>query len=92
MNNASLSELSVDFVLSESAVNKIFWKVAMHQYKNNLNIPRLIYNGAPVNEQVNRLLSESSTSTPPLIQTIFRNFEDPVGQSRIPVVLLLDAT
>ena len=92
LNNASTRELTVDFILSERAVRKIFWNVAMHQYKNNINVPRLIFNGNTVDSQVNHLLSNSFDATPPLIRNIFRYFEDPSGRSRLPVVLLLDAT
>ena len=92
LNNASVSELAVDFVLQKNAVMKIFWNVAMHQYKNNSNIPRLVYNGATVAAQINILLTESFSSTPLLIQHIFRFFVDPAGLGRLPVLLLLDAT
>ena len=92
LNNASDSELAVDFVVTRITVHNIFWNVAMHQYKNNSNIPRIVFNGATVDGQVNLMLTESFSSTPPLIQNIFRFFPDPSGRGRLPVILLLDAT
>ena len=92
LNNESFSSLAVDFVLKKKYCRKIFWKVLMGQYKTNMNVPRLLFNNATVDDQVNRLLTESFNSTPPLIQNIFRHFIDPSGRGRIPVVLLLDAT
>ena len=53
LNNVSFRALSVDFVLPASNVRRIF------QYQNNLNVPRLIFNGLTVDEQVSRLLTES---------------------------------
>ena len=92
LNDVSFSSLSVDFVLPKHSVRRIFWNILMFQYQNNLNVPRLVYNHSTVDEQVNRLLTESLSSTPPLVQNIFRHFCDPSGRGRIPVVLLLDAT
>ena len=92
LNNASFWSITVDFVIKQSSAIAIFWRILMHQYQHNINVPRLMYNNAAVAEQVNKLLTESFRSTPPLIQNIFRHFEDPAGRGRIPVVLLLDAT
>ena len=64
----------------------------MHQYQNNSNIPRILFNGATVDGQVDFLLRQSFTTTPPLIQHIFRFFQDPTGRGRLAVLLLLDAT
>ena len=92
LNNVSVAELAVDFVLTKRSVRKVFWNVAMHQYNFNSNIPRLVFSGVTVDAQVNLLLSESFSSTPALIQNIFRFFVDPSGRGRLPVLLLLDAT
>ena len=92
LNNTSFSSLAVDFVVTVRTAKKIFWSVGMHQYQHNSNIPRIVFNGATVEGQVNHLLTESFNSTPPLIQNIFRFFRDPSGRGRLPVLLLLDAT
>ena len=83
LNNESFSSLAVDFVLPKKEVRRIFWKVLMHQYQHNINVPRLMFNHSTVDDQVNRLLTESFISTPPLIQNIFRHFVDLSGRGRI---------
>ena len=91
LNNASFSSLAVDFVLQRKEARTIFWKMLLNQWKNNINVPRLLFHLSTVDDQVNRLLTESFNSTPPLILNIFKHFIDPSGRARIPV-LLLDST
>lgn len=92
LNNASFASLAVDFVITPCAAKKIFMNVLLHQYQNNVNIPRILFDSCTVDDQIEHLYRESSESTPPLIHHIYRHFVDPSGRDRIPVILLLDAT
>ena len=69
-----------------------FFQQLLHQFKSNCNIPCIIYNGDVNISEVDKLLNTAHRRTPIYYKVLLKDFEDPAGLNRSPVVLNIDGT
>ena len=92
-HNDSFYKISALFGLkSHNDASNVFYRQLTHQYLTNCNIPAIIANGAANNAEVDKLLRTAYERTPMFFKRLMRDFEDPSGRNRTPVVLNIDGT
>ena len=92
-HSSSFATISSIFGLSHpQIVSDVFYRQLFHQYKNNCNIPAIIYNEEINQLEVDKLLTDAYLRTPLFYKTLVKDFEDPSGMNRAPVVLNIDGT
>ena len=78
---------------SKDTVYNIFYRQTMHFFKKNNNIPIIIDSSGQVNEQeLDKLYQTAYRNTPLYFKSLVRNFLDPAGLNRTPVIINVDAT
>ena len=71
---------------------RIFYQQTVHQFLTNCNIPSLVHNNISDEAQVEQLLNDAYLRTPLYFKNLVKDFKDPSGRDRIPVILNIDGT
>ena len=83
------SLFNVDVV---TAIN-VFLRILFHQFLHNNNIPNILdINGQLVPSERDKLLTTAYNNTPTYFKEMVKDFKDPDGRGRTPVILNTDAT
>ena len=91
--NDSFYKLSAFFALkTHKDASNVFWRQLTHQYLTNSNIPRIIHNGSPNLPELDKLYEGAYQRTPLFFKRLVRDFLDPSGRNRHPLVLNIDGT
>ena len=92
--NHSFDQLSSLFTLgSHVTAKRIFERILLNHFKNNINIRTLVdSNGNANDDEIDAMLDEAYTNMPVKTKELLRYFVDPSGQNRIGVMLNFDAT
>ena len=92
-HNPSFHQIRVLFGLSSSNLaSRTFYFQLIHQFLNNCNIPMVIYINDVNEEEVEKLLRSAYIRTPLYFKNLVKDFEDPSGRCRTPVILNIDGT
>ena len=89
--NISLDDLAVNFAINKKLVLNVIEKFLYSEYMTSSSIP-LLFNPENVEQDISRMLVYLRNETPPLLQGIISEFQDPTGRGRQCVVALIDAT
>ena len=89
----SFNKISAVFGLkSPQHAADMFYRHLVHQYRTNCNIPAIIADALPNYLEVDKLFRTAYTRTPPYFKRLVRDFEDPSGRDRTPLILNIDGT
>ena len=92
-HNDSFYQIATLFGLkSHQDASNVFYRQLTHQYLTNCNIPAIIANGNPNQEEVDKLLENAYFRTPLFFKGLMKDFHDPSGMNRTPVILNIDGT
>ena len=92
-HNLSFRHIAVLFGLKHSQVaQNVFYRQLAHQYLTNCNIPAIIANNRPNEVELNKLYEKAHRRTPTYFRILVKDFEDPAGLNRTPVILNIDGT
>ena len=92
-HNLSFRHIGTLFGLtSQKVARDIFERQLVHQYLTNCNIPAIISNGQPNQPEIDKLLREALFRTPLFFRVLVKDFVDPTGRDRTPVILNIDGT
>ena len=92
-HNDSFDKISALFGLkSHQNAADVFYRQLVHQYRTNCNIPAIITNAVANYAELNKLFRTAYQRTPPYFKRLIKDFEDPSGRSRTPVIFNIDGT
>ena len=92
-HNPSFHHVASLFGLSSSQIAfNVFYSQLIHQFQTNCNVPLVIKDDCVNEEELDKLLSSAYLRTPLFYKNLVKNFEDPAGRGRTPVILNIDAT
>ena len=69
-----------------------FYRLIVHQFSTNCNVPLIIHEQDSNIDEVDKLLHNAYLRTPLFFKNLVKDFLDPSGQDRTPVVLNMDGT
>ena len=93
VHQISFATIATNFALTSSKVaSDVFYRMLLHQYKTNCNIPAVLHNDVPYQPEVDKLLRGAYLRTPVFYKALLKDFEDPSGRNRTPVALNIDGT
>ena len=92
-HNDSFYKIASLFCLNtHNDASNVFYRQLTHQYLTNCNIPAIIANATTNQAEVDKLLRCSYLRTPLYFKVLVKDFEDPSGRNRTPVILNIDGT
>ena len=92
-HQASFAVISSIFGLSNrQTASNVFYRHLLHQYKNNCNIPVIIFDNVINQNEVAKLLHGAHMRTSIFYKVLLKDIEDPSGMNRTPVALNIDGT
>ena len=92
-HNLSFRQIGTLFGLTTHKVARdIFDRQLTNQYLTNCNIPAIIFNGQPNQPEIDKLLREAFFRTPMFFRVLVKDFLDPTGRNRTPVIFNIDGT
>ena len=76
----------------KSSAFDIFYRQVLNQFKNNCNIPSIIFNDDVNQAEVDKLLINVDRRTPMFYRILLKDIEDPSGRNRRPIAFNIDGT
>ena len=78
VHQISFATIATNFALTSSKVaSDVFYRMLLHQYKTNCNIPAVLHNDVPYQPEVDKLLRGAYLRTPVFYKALLKDFEDP---------------
>ena len=81
------------FSVDRTTAENVFYRIALHQFINNSNIPNILSPDGQVNAaEVDKMLQSAYNNMEPYYKELLKDVKDPSGRDRVGVALNVDGT